>query len=102
MIHSVEGLFEVNKNSTCKSFIIKKTPYSVSDTKQSMIGLVFFPKAELKLVNDIIVIQKLLKFVVIDTFKNFTDVREEGNRPIILTLGFLTFFKDWANQSRLQ
>ena len=93
--------FEVNKDSPGKSSFIKIASYLFSDTEKGMVGWIFFPETELKLVDDIIIIQKLLQFVLKNELKDFTDIWQKRNWAIVFTFSLVAFFENWANQSRL-
>ena len=97
MVDCVKSFLEIDKDATCKVFLIKVGVDLFNDAKKGMISGVFFPETKLVLINKVVLIYEMLYAVVHDSFKNFTDVGEERDGSIVSTLGFVIFLKDSAS-----
>ena len=66
MVDRVEGFLEVEKDASCNFFIVKSLSYLFSNTYESMISRMLFPKPKL------FFIKKVINFkVFVDPFKNY-------------------------------
>ena len=97
MVNSVKGFLKIYKNATSKFFVIKVGVYLLYYAKKSVVGGVLLPESKLVFVDEVVFIDEMFHAVVHKSFKDFTDVRQKRDGPVVSTFGLVIFFENSTN-----